>query len=326
MTLDAMATRLQSAKRVALTTHAKPDGDAIGSSLGLARALHKLGIEAELWYIPPVPPSYQSLLPGVPVYLVENYRMPPESCDTIVITDTSAWSQLEPMKPYLQKHRDRVLVIDHHLQGDDVTDHKIVQADAGSACEIIADLVQCMGVSLTAEIATPLYLGIATDTGWFRFSNVSSRTFQCAARLLEAGANHTHLYALSEQTDRSARLRLLAAALGSIEFFHDDQFALMTLRLDDYDECDATTEESHGFADLPHCVEAIKVVCLMAESRAGGVKLSLRSKAGPTSVDVNKLAGNFGGGGHACASGAKIRNGTLESVRKRLLEVFDQLV
>jgi len=324
-TLEEIVNRIKIADTIVLTTHVKPDGDAFGGTLGLARMLKKLGKQAEIWHVPPANTLYQSLLGNDVVHLVEEGQHPSEDVDLIIVVDTCAWSQLENFKPFLEDKRDRICVIDHHIQGDDIAKWCYTDPSAGSVCEILTDLVPMLGLTLDEELATPLYLGIATDTGWFRFSNTTARTMRLAAQLLEAGVKHNHLMQLSEQQDRPSRLRLMARALTSLELLNEDRIAILSLRHDDYVECNADSEDNHGLADLPLSVKPIEMVCVITESKPGIVKLSLRSKAGPNAINVSDFAAKFGGGGHARASGAKITTMSYDEVHTRILEAVKQL-
>ena len=324
-TLEEIVKQIKNADRIVLTTHVKPDGDAFGGTLALARMINRLGKHGEIWHVPPANSLYQSLLGSDVVHLVEDGQQPSEDIDLVVVVDTCAWSQLENFKTFLEDKRDRMCVIDHHIQGDDIAKWCYTDPSAGSVCEILTGLVSMLGLSLDEELATPLYLGIATDTGWFRFSNTSARTMRLAAQLLEAGVKHNHLMQLSEQQDRPSRLRLMARALTSLELLNEDRIAILSLRHDDYVECNADSEDNHGLADLPLSVKSIEMVCVITESQPGIVKLSLRSKADPNAINVSDFAAQFGGGGHARASGAKITSMSFEEVHTRILNAVKQL-
>lgn len=323
--LSVVADRIREANRIAITTHVKPDGDAIGSTIALARAIQSLGKQADVCYIGPVKEVFRSIIEPTQFNVVEEGIEPGDSVDLIVIADTGARSQLRELVPWLDRHHRRVCIIDHHIQGDaDLSDCRVIRTSACAASEIVADLIEALGVPLSPAIAEPLYLGLATDTGWFRFSNTTASTFRHAASLVDAGADHASLYRRIEQTDPPGRLRLLARALSSLELVAGGRAALLTLRKSDYEAADATADDSHGFSDLPLSVESIEVACVIAETNNGTVKLSLRSKPGRTAVDVNQVARAFGGGGHARASGAKIDE-PMDAVRPRVVAALDRI-
>ncbi len=323
--LQDIADRLLQANHVVLSTHVKPDGDAFGGTVALARAIERLGKRASIWHIPPISSSFHSLLGSTKVNVVGDDGQPDPDADLIVIVDTCARSQLDSLVDYIDAHRKCVCVIDHHIQGDDISDCAYVDSTAGSVCEIIADLIALLGIELDKDLATPCYLGMATDTGWFRFSNTSARTMRTAATLLDAGVDHNELLALSEHCDRPSRFYLMARALNSMVLSDSKQAAVLTLYQEDFETVDAHSDDTHGLADLPLSIESVQMVCVIAQRKAGIVKLSLRSKPGENAIDVSAFAGQFGGGGHARASGAKITDADIDDIRDRVLQAVEAL-
>lgn len=324
--------------RIAVITHVKPDGDAVGSTLALVRALNmarvggsrdgagrnsEAGItsdcppgQAEAWYAGPIPTWTAAMLGATRVRYADRSPEPANPFDAAVILDTGSWSQLEFAKAALSGRADRIAIIDHHRQGDaEIAARRIIEPDRAAACEIVAELCRVLlGVrscaDLPREIAEPLYLGLATDTGWFKYSNVTPGALRLAADLLRAGAEPATLYQLVEQQDRPQRLRLMARALASLEFFANESIAVMRLAKADFDETRAEHSDTGGFVDLPQTIATVRVVALLIETedfqtRAAITKISLRSKAGPRSIDVNRVAQGFGGGGHTAAAGAR---------------------
>ena len=160
----------------------------------------------------------------------------------------------------------------------------------------------------------PLYVGLVTDTGWFKHSNVDGRVMQLAGQLLETGVNHTGIFAMLYQRDRISRFKLMARALESMEIVKEKNAAIMTVTLQDFKDTKAGPGETGGFVDLPQSVASTRVVGILTEQKdSDGVftKISLRSKPdeweGKPAVDVNAVCNTLGGGGHARAAGAKIR-------------------
>lgn len=323
--LTDIAKTLRGAERIVLTAHAKPDGDAIGAVLALARALEEVGKSVQRWFMPPVLGSLNALLEGEQITLVDADpgAQPGPEPDCIVVADTGAWSQLEPITDYLAHRRDKVIVIDHHLRGDDVGALRYVDTSAAAACEIIAELIDALGVAFDEPIRRALYVGIASDTGWFRFSNTRPETHELAARLLRDGVDHSPLYARLEQGERPEKLRLLIRALDGMQLINGGA-AVMTLRRSDFEDTNARPEETDRFVDLPQIVRDVQVVVLIIEPAEGVTKLSYRSKPGPNAVDVNQLAQQFGGGGHARAAGATVRQ-PLDAVQRQVLAQLEAL-
>ncbi|MEM0982957.1 MAG: DHH family phosphoesterase [Planctomycetota bacterium] len=321
-------------------THAKPDGDAIGSTIGMVRALNiaaggseagfgGVASRAEAWYADPVPPWTGGIARSTKTRTIgKDGKAGSVEPDAIVICDTGSWSQLAPYRPWLEQRLDRTVIIDHHLRGDaEISERRLIEPSAASACEIVAGVAKhILGCSscaeLPTEVAEPLYLGTATDTGWFKHSNVTPATFRLAADLLETGIDHERLFEVVEQRDRPARMKLLARALSSMELHHDDRVAVMTLTKKDFAETGGSPGDSGGFADVVRSVESVRVVALLTEQTDGDTtitKMSLRSKGGPDMVDVNEVAARLGGGGHAQAAGAKVRM-PIADAKTRIIE------
>lgn len=339
-----LARWLAGKRSVVVLSHIKPDGDALGSSLAITRALNiaaggagsgfsGVASRAETWHAGPIPPWAGAIVRDTKMRRLEgpDPALPVGEPDAIVITDTGSWAQLEHVEEWLRARQDRAVVIDHHLKGDaDVAPRRIVEPGAAAACELCAEVCRLvLGVGsvreLPEELAEPLYLGIATDTGWFRHSNTTPRVMRLAADLIEAGARQERLFELIEQRDRPSRLRLLARALDSMELLDDGRLALLTLRQPDFEAAGAGPGESGGFLDFVKAIETVRVAAILTETPGENgrpsVKISLRSKGGPAMVDVNVVAAALGGGGHAQAAGARL-DGTLEDARGRLLEAL----
>ena len=321
---------LKGARTVAVATHFKADGDAVGSSLALARALRRRDptVQVEVWYAGVLPDYLPAIIRDTPWRHLDS--SPPNAQDTpeaIVVTDTGAWTQLGPLDAFLRGKAGQTLIIDHHLSGDpEMADRRIIDAGAASAAQLVAgvacELLGCPAASLPEPVATPLYLGTATDTGWFRYSNVTPAVFRLAADLIQAGVPHTELFRVVEQRDKPGRVRLYGRALASLELLDKDRVALMNLTEADFKAAGAQPGDTGGFADRLLAIESVLVAVVFNESRDHEgrpvTKLSLRSKPGPNAVDVNVVSGALGGGGHARAAGAR-HTGSLTEARAALL-------
>lgn len=324
-TADAAIERLRVGERLAILTHSKPDGDAVGSTLALARALHHIGKKAWPVYMVPWAHRFDEIVDATEVIHVTQgcWAKPPlHKIDTIVICDTGSWAQVSDAQGWLEDRAHETLVIDHHAGGDaDIAEQRFIDTSAAAACEIVADIaVQLLGVEsaahLPSDIATALFIGIATDTGWFRHSNTTPRTHRLAADLIEAGAEPTRLFAMMYQTDEATRMRLLQRALASLRWMGEERAAMMVLRRKDFDETKASNDETGGFTDILQSVASVKVVALVTELDSQTSKISLRSKSDGDFVDVNALASRLGGGGHVHAAGAKVRKPIDETVEE----------
>lgn len=341
--LPELAGWLRTCRSVVVLTHSKPDGDAIGATLALARALAMLPAGAAggaaderksvmVLYSGPLPVWLDAVAGDTPRMVVEaatGVRVPEP--DGIVVLDTGSWAQLEEVRPWLETRTARTAVIDHHLQGDGSSgSRRHIDTAAAAACEPCAELCRILlGVPRVADLPVPvaeaLYLGLTADTGWFRHSNTSARVLRLGAALLEAGVDHPGLFERVEQSDRAARLRLIGRAIASMELVHEERVAILSLRLKDFQECRGAPGDSGGFAELPLSIASVRVGVMLTEVDAGArgmlTKVSMRSKARGDSVDVNRICQRLGGGGHAHAAGARVAL-PLEQARRLVIEAL----
>ena len=335
-----IAAWLKGRKKVIICTHAKPDGDALGSTTGLSRALTHAGVANEVWLIGPFPTWTDAVVGSTPVKKLssENTQIPASGndADGIAVCDTGSWNQLEGLRPWLTGKSAKAVILDHHLHGqNEVADKRLIVTTAAAASHVVADVAtHLLGLEkdakLPLDVATPLYLGLATDTGWLRFSNVTPDTLRLAARLLDSGVDHPALYEMVEQQQKPTRPALLGRALTSLTMHHGKRLAVMTLRDRDLRELGAVGEDTGGFSEPLLAVAGVQVVATLTEmppptnAPAGSgmlVKVSLRSKPGPNAVDVAAVAARFGGGGHARAAGIKLFT-TIEEAQRTIVDAF----
>ncbi|MEM8758174.1 MAG: DHHA1 domain-containing protein [Planctomycetota bacterium] len=249
----------------------------------------------------------------------------------VVVVDTGTWSQLDELAEFVRNAAGRVAVVDHHLRGDpEMSDMRLLETSAAAACEPVADICQAvLGLEkpseLPTDIATLVYLGLATDTGWFRHSNVKPSTLRLAACLIEAGVKHAELFSSVEQSEKPARLKIIAAVLGSLELLDRERIAIMTLRTADIHAAHAGPEDTGGLADHGLRIQTVRVSATITEVETGGgpprSKISMRSKPGPKMIDVNEVAATLGGGGHANAAGARL-DCSVDEARARLVKAL----
>lgn len=328
---DAVVQRLRQANQILVLTHHKVDGDAMGSTIGLARALRKLGKTVQVVISGPLEPNLGKAAGDGAFGRIEMEPVSEAdaaSFDTIVVVDTSSWTQLESVTAILKSGYDRIVVIDHHAKGDDIAAVRWVDSSAPAAAFLVMKVVEALGIAVDApahhDVAEMLFMGLATDTGWFRFDNARADAFEAAGRLLRSGVDRSRLYQTLEENHRPQRLALEARALSSLRYARAGQVALMTLTLADFAETGGGLEDLTGVVNLPLVVGSVRVSVLVAQSEPGQTKLSFRAKpatdaASDQDFDVNLLAQRFGGGGHKHASGARVPR-PLETA---LVEVMD---
>jgi len=326
--LNQLADRIRSAKTIVCTSHEKPDGDAMGSVLGVVRSLGDTHV-MHAWMLGSIPPPIEALAKDTVLTRIrESGDIPDLEPDLILVLDTGAWGQVRPLEQWLRDRSDRVIGIDHHASGDDMAAARFVDASAASCTMLALQLLDCMDRPLTLHVAEPLFAGLATDTGWFRQANADAAAFSVAARLLAVGVDKDGLHRMIEETARRARLALQARALGSIEWVHEGQVAIMRLSRRDFDETDGRRSDVTGMVNAPLVVDGSEMAVLLIEEREGGVKASFRSKppvsSGGAFLDARNMARSLGGGGHVHAAGARI-DGTMDEAAAAVVAALDSM-
>lgn len=323
----AIAERFRTARSAVVLTHAKPDGDAVGSVLAVLRMLKSIGCDPKAWIVGPIDFSLQPFLEGEPIS-TPAAGMPREEPDLVVVVDTGSWSQIDAMAEWLRPRVSRAVIIDHHRSGDPaMASQRLIETACASTTQCLLRVADELGLEIgghgrsAGSIAEALFIGLATDTGWFRFSNADAAVFEAVARLLRAGVEKDRLYRQIEETARPQRLRLMARALSSLEFHGGDRAALITLTREDMESIGGGAEDLSGIVNAPMAVGSVEVSVLATVHEQGVVKLSFRSKPASTRggpfVDVDRLASLYGGGGHVHAAGAKVK-GTVAEVLARV--------
>ncbi|MCL2623002.1 MAG: bifunctional oligoribonuclease/PAP phosphatase NrnA [Planctomycetaceae bacterium] len=323
---DKFAAMIAKPQRFLLTVHVRPDGDCIGSELAMATMLRQLGKEVRLLNADRVPPDLRFLNGTDDIEYLNTFREVPDnqawldSVDVIVVLDTISWAQLGPMKPILQAHKGTIVAIDHHVFGDDIGAVVFSDPDAEATGRLVFEAARHLDVELTPDMATALYAAITTDTGWFRFSSVTDRTFAVAAELVRAGASphvvYNHLY---EQAS-AGKIRLIGRALAKVELHLDGQLAFTSILLNDFAQADAVPSDSEDIVNQTLAIGGTKMAVIVVEQQSGEFKISFRSRC---KVDCSKVAARFGGGGHRQAAGAS-QNLPYDELRTTLIAAMTE--
>lgn len=307
-TLDQVVAAIRQRDRFICTSHVRPDGDAIGSAVAMAYALRALGKEARVVFRDAAPGPL-AVFPGVgDIEVTDRVADPGDAvlvmeCGDLGRTGVAGLDQ------------GFVINIDHH-PGNTMYGHLNWFEISAAACgEMVFDLVQALGVPLTREIATHVYLAVLTDTGSFHYSSISARTFDISRQCLEAGVDPQWVARSVFDSNTLGRLRLFGAVLNRMELDPSGRLALMSVDQALVDACGATYEDTEGLVNMPLTVKDIEAVAFFKEDAPGEWRVSLRSKG---AVNVNVVAKGFGGGGHVNASGCGAR-GALDAVKAQFL-------
>jgi phosphoesterase RecJ-like protein len=300
---------LSPCKRVLITTHVRPDGDALGSTAAMALGLRAKGIDATVLLLSRLPAKYAFVYEDDGVRHVDAEAGWPPSLDVaafdaLLVVDTGTWSQLPGLKDRLATFAGPKLVVDHHLTQEDWATAKLVDTKAAAAGEIVAGLLAAWGVALTPAIATALFLAVASDTGWFQFSSTRPATLRLGADLMEAGVDTDALQQRIYQNERPERLALQLRVQQSMRLLCDGRIAVMQCSADDYKATGAIQGDTEGLINVPLQISTVAVSLLLNDPGDGGpIRGSLRSKGG---LDCAAFAQQYGGGGHARAAGLRV--------------------
>jgi phosphoesterase RecJ-like protein len=312
---------LRNASRIVLTSHVRPDCDALGSELGMAGILESLGKHVRIVNAQATPANLKWLDPDGRIESLAEKVRPADLADRdlFIVLDTSAWAQLGAMGDVAKTMRERVLVIDHHVSEDDLSDRWFKDTAAEATARIVYEIGLRLRVPLTPRIAAPLYAGLSTDTGGFRFPSVSGETFRIAGRLVDAGASPPTIYRELFEQDTLARLHLVGRTLASAVTSHDGRVIVSVVRQSDIREAKAQPADTEDLVNLTLAVKGTEVAVILIEQPDGRIKVSFRSR-GP--LDCNALAARFGGGGHKAAAGT-IVDGPFDAARDRVVAAVD---
>jgi phosphoesterase RecJ-like protein len=313
----AFAAALKPGQRVCLTTHVNPDGDGLGSEVGLIHLLRAQGIEAVITNPTPTPPRFGFLfqdLPGVdrtPEAVKELRR-----ADLIVVLDISDLTRLGML---IEAVRDRgvpVACVDHHVSAGVLPPGpRYVDPGAAATGELIFELAKANGWPVTRQVARALYVAILTDTGGFRFSNTRPNTLRVAADLLETGVDPEQIYLEVYARAPEGRPRLLAEALQTLVVEPEYGLAWVTVPPGSIERHGVSSDDLDGVVEFPRSIEGVRMALLFREIAQGRVKVSLRSIG---DVDVAAFAKTYGGGGHTKAAGLSL-TGSLAEVQATVL-------
>ena len=305
-------------KRFLLTSHVRPDCDALGSELGMCGVLEALGKQVVIVNGQPTPPNLRFIDTEnrIKAIGVDVQASDLQEIDVLLVLDTSAWAQLGPMTEILKSTRAKKIVLDHHVSEDDLGAEQFKNTKAEATGRLVMEAAEQLGVKLTPQIATPLFAAVATDTGWFRFGSTTGYTFECGAKLVEAGADPAAIYKSLYEQDTLARLRLRGRILARTQVELDGRLVHTACLKEDFAETGALPSDTEDVINLTLGVEGTQVAVIFVELATTGFKVSFRSRT--PQVDCSKLAETFGGGGHKAAAGAFVKDPWPEAQRKVL--------
>ncbi|MBO7318465.1 MAG: bifunctional oligoribonuclease/PAP phosphatase NrnA [Clostridia bacterium] len=302
---------LKSRDNILILTHRNPDGDTLGSGFALLRALRDMGKRARLINADPIPKKFSFLCDGI---VEEDFAE-----EFVVSVDVAERKLLG--ESFAEKYGDKVdLAIDHHETSRLFAEKTYCESDSASCCEIVYLLIKAMGTPVTKEIEDCIYTGCSTDTGCFKYSNVTPRTHRIAAELIEAGADHSRINVRMFETKAMGDFMLQKMCLDTLEIFGEGKVAVISVTKDMLDECGVDKSALDAIKPITRQIEGVEIGITLKEERDGVIGVSVRTGE---SCDASAICAHFGGGGHMRAAGCEVK-GTmeeaLEKIKKYIIE------
>ena len=289
--LEQVLQNIQQRRQFVLTSHARPDGDAIGSVLALSEILRTMGKSVEVVLSDNVPVIYRPL-PFAETIIHASQVNGKYEAAIILECDSVQRTRLQGLEHHF------LINIDHHASYKPFADVNWIDTSASATAEMVFRLATTAGVKITPQIATCLYTAVLTDTGSFNYATTSARTFELAKQLTECGADPVKVAQSVYFANPASKMHLLGAALSSLR--HERHISWMVVTRQDMERCGALEEDCEGLVNYALSIAGIEVAAFFRELPDGRVRVSVRSKG---AVNVAQVAQMFGGGGHECASG-----------------------
>jgi len=316
--IDRVLDTIREAKTICVVGHIRPDGDCIGSQLGLTLALRAEGKKVVCWNQDAVPAKYRFLDPG------KDFEKPKsgEEFDLVIATDCASYERLGSMTEFIQQ-RKQLVNIDHHESNTRYGDVNWVSPREPSTGELIYRLLKTARWPITKQIADLLFTAVSTDTGSFQYPSTRPGTFHVGAELVTRGANLAKICDEVYQSFPLSRARLLKHVYNKFKLTHGDRIAYFWLKKADLSRTGAETNDTEGLIDHIRAIEPVVVACVFEEIEPELTRISLRSKN--KDVNVSEICGQFGGGGHPAAAGARIA-GRPMSIQRRVVAAIKKAI
>lgn len=321
MSVERVAVALRRYPKFLVCSHVDPEGDALGSQLSVGTLLERMGKEVVLLDETP-PPAVYRFLPGVDRIRTDIEAFAGESFPAFVVVDCPTLKRIGRVATLIQPGT-AIVNIDHHISNERFGAVNWVEPSAAAVGEMIYDLYQEMRQPLTPDVAQALYLSLLVDTGSFRFTNTSAKTHRIASELIAHGCTPHEIYAVLYEQVPASTVRLLSRALATLRIEAEGRLAWFQISRGMVSRTGARLEEADTFIDMARVIHGVEVVVLFIQTAKDYARVSFRSKG---TVDVNRVAAAFGGGGHTAASGCVCRGNFREIQQRVLAEVRQALV
>jgi phosphoesterase RecJ-like protein len=309
--LDRIISGIRKSRTFCVVGHIRPDGDCVGSQLGLTMALHNEGKKVVCWNEDPNPQKYE-FLDRHKLFQRPRRGM---SFDCVIATDAASFERLGKVSACIGR-RKLFINIDHHQSNTRYADINWVSAREPSSGELIFKLLKAANWPITRPIADCLFTAVSTDTGSFQYPSTTPGSYHVAGELVRRGADLAKICDEVYQSYPLSRARLLKHIYSHFRLTHDNQIAYFWLKQADFARTGAESSDTEGLIDHIRAIAPVVVACVFEEIETNLIRISLRSKS--AKVNVNEIAAQFGGGGHPAAAGARISGPSL-SVQRRVI-------
>ncbi len=304
--------KLEEIDNILILTHRNPDGDAVGSMFALYYALREMGKNVR---------CIIDNVTGAISFPVTEEAFSDFEPDYVITSDVADKKLLTPET--LEKYGDRVyLAIDHHASSKPFAEHTLLDPGASAACELIYYMLEEAGREISLDTANALYLGIATDTGCFRYPNTTTKTLEAAARLVATGVNNGEINRLVFETKTRGYVQFESLAMNSLKTYFDGKCAVLVITQEMYRKTGTSEADTHNIASLPRQIEGVLAGVVIKEKTDGSYKISIRSNEPVSAAEICSV---FGGGGHRLAAGCEI-TGRLPEVTSSILRVVGEVL
>ncbi len=306
ITLEKISEIIKAKNNFYILTHIHPDGDAIGSAYALAKAIQKMGKNAKVLCSNPIPEKLKFIC-----NYVKNQKFESETIITVDLADTTL------LGDKLEKYKNKIdICIDHHVSNTNYAQVTHVRENCAATCEIIYNLINTMDVPIDKEIAECLYIGIATDTGCFKYPSTTAETHKITAELIKSGIELAKINKNLFSVISKQMLKIKQMIYDILEYFFDGKCAITYVSLNMMSKAGVTDSELEGLAAIPIEIEDVQIGITIRQKPGGINKVSVRSAPG---VNANELCALFGGGGHAQASGFNLK-GDIPEVKLKIID------
>lgn len=316
--------KIEKSYNIIITSHISPDGDAIGSMLGLFYFIKKQYNKKAKMFINGGINHNLRFLNGTEEIQKYDDMMMEEiiSADLIFILDLNDLNRLKEAGDAIAMSNAYKILIDHHVEPKKFADLELIDTEATSTGELIWKVIDKLKGKFDNRISNALYTAIMTDTGSFRFERTNELTHRIIAQLIENGANPVECYDEIYNQKTVQALKLLGLSLARIDLYGNGKISIMSIRKSDFDEADAIEDDTEGFVANTLSIKGVEVGVMITEREKGELRISFRSKG---NYSIREVAAKFGGGGHKFASGARTLNQDFEDVKLRIITELESI-